>query len=203
MEVTPKTLTALAHSGQPPVARPLTPCEDLSIHTYSIITHADSEIGIAESHFDLNVAGLCMLVRVADRFACDTISLVTNDSSQLAGPALHAHAVLRPSRGINPRSEFRAECAQRSREITVIHGRGAQVLDGVASRADRLVSYLHGRVQELRGIVSPFGEQLPDGLQSKHQTLKSLQQGVVQLPRDPGPLVESFFHALFEPPAHR
>jgi hypothetical protein len=95
MEMTRKALAALAHSGKSPVAGPLTPCKDLKIHTYSIIAHADSEIGITESDFDLNMGGLCMLVRVADRFACDAISLVTNDGSQLAGPALHEYAILR------------------------------------------------------------------------------------------------------------
>ena len=96
MEVTPKALAALAHSGKSPVAGPLTPCEDLRVHTYSIIAHADSEIGIAKSDFGLNIAGRCMLIRVAERFAYDVISLVTNDSSQLAGPALHDYAVFRP-----------------------------------------------------------------------------------------------------------
>jgi hypothetical protein len=95
MEVTPKARAALAHAGKSPVAGPLTPCEDLRIHTCSIIAHADSEIGITESDFGLDMAGLCMLVRVADRFAYDVTSLVTNDDSQLAGPALHHYAVLR------------------------------------------------------------------------------------------------------------
>jgi YD repeat-containing protein len=63
--------------------------------TYAISAHADREIGIAKSDFALNMAGLCMLVRVPDRLACDAISLVTNDGSQSAGPALHDYAVLR------------------------------------------------------------------------------------------------------------
>jgi hypothetical protein len=58
MEMTRKALAALAHSGKSPVAGPLTPCKDLRIHTYSIIAHADSEIGITESDFDLNMGGL-------------------------------------------------------------------------------------------------------------------------------------------------
>ena len=94
-QVTPKALAALAHPGKSPMAGPLTPCEDLRIHAYSIIAHAEGEIGIAESDFDLNLAGRCMLIRVADCFACDVISLVTNDGSQLAGPALHDQAILR------------------------------------------------------------------------------------------------------------
>jgi hypothetical protein len=95
VEATAKAFAALPHSGKSPVAAPLTMSEDLGIHTYSIIAHADGEIGIAKRDFGPNMAGLCMLVRVADRFACDAISLVTNDGSQLAGPALHDYAVLR------------------------------------------------------------------------------------------------------------
>ena len=95
VELTPKALAALAHSGKSPVAGPLTLCEDLGIHAYSIIAHADREIASPKDDLDLDMAGLCMLVRVADRFARDAISLVTNDGSQLAGPALHDYAVLR------------------------------------------------------------------------------------------------------------
>ena len=88
MEMTSKALAALAHSWKSPVAGALTMCEDLGIHTYSIISHTDSEICIPKNNFGLNMAGLCMLVRIADCFAYDAISLVANDSNQLAGPAL-------------------------------------------------------------------------------------------------------------------
>ena len=94
MEVTPKALTALAHSGKSPVARPLTSSQNRRIHAYSIIAHADGELGIAKDDFGLDMTALCMLVGVADRFARDAISLVTNDGSQLAAPALHDQAVL-------------------------------------------------------------------------------------------------------------
>jgi hypothetical protein len=67
MQVTPKALAALAHSGKSPAAGPLTTCEDLRIHTYSVIAHADSEIGVAKGDLALDVARLCMLVRIADR----------------------------------------------------------------------------------------------------------------------------------------
>ncbi len=96
VEMALKTLAALAHSGKSPVPGSLTTCEDMRIHTYSVVAHADSKIGIAKSDFDLNLAGHCMLVRVADRFSCDAISLIANVGSQFAGPALHDYAVLRP-----------------------------------------------------------------------------------------------------------
>jgi len=175
MQMTPKALAALAHSGKSPVAGPLTPCEDLRIRTYSIIAYTNREIGIAKSDFGLDMAGLCMLIRVADRFACNAISLVTNDGSQLAGPAFHDYAILNLRRGINCPLKFTTERAQRIRKIMVVEGGGSQVLDGVASLADRLVSYLHRRVQELRRIARPFRKQLPNCLQSEHQTLEALQ----------------------------
>ena len=184
------------------MAGPLTTCENLSVYTNSVIEHADREIGIAKSDFGLDMAGLCMLVCIVDRLARNAISLVTNDGSQLAGPALHDRTVLRLRWGINPRPEFGAEYAQRSREITVLKRRGAQVLDGVASLTDRLVSDLHSRVQDLLGIARTFAEQLPNCLQSEHQTLEALQQGVVQLSCDPGALVDTVFQAQLEPPAN-
>ena len=95
MKVTAKALAALAHAGKSPVTGPVTPCEDFWIHTYSIVAHADGEIGIPKNDFGLNMASLCMLVRVADRLAYDATSLVANDNSQLAGLPLHDYAVLR------------------------------------------------------------------------------------------------------------
>jgi hypothetical protein len=95
MKVTPEALAAFAHSGKSPVAGPFTACEDLSIHAYSVIAHADREIGIAKSDLGLDAAGLCMLVRIADRFPCNAVSLVADDGGQLAGLALHDYAVLR------------------------------------------------------------------------------------------------------------
>jgi hypothetical protein len=89
MEVTSQALAALAHSGKSPVGGTPTMREDVRIHTYSIIAHADREIYIPENNFGLDMAGLCMLVRVADGLARDAVGLVTNDGSQLAGPALH------------------------------------------------------------------------------------------------------------------
>ena len=95
MEAAAAALAALAHSGKSPVAGALTACEDRSIYTYSIIAHADGEIGIPKNDLGLNMASLCVLVRVADRLAYDAISLVANDNSQLAGLPLHDYAVLR------------------------------------------------------------------------------------------------------------
>jgi hypothetical protein len=77
------------------VAGALTVCEDLRFHTYSIIAHADSQICISKGDFGFDLPGFCMLVRVPDRFPCDSISLITNDGSQFARPALDDDTVLR------------------------------------------------------------------------------------------------------------
>ena len=87
MEMTPKALAALAHSGKSPMAGPLSTCEDLRVHTYPVIPHADGEIGIAESDLGLDMAPLGMLVCIADRFPCDAVSLVARDGGQLARPS--------------------------------------------------------------------------------------------------------------------
>src|SRR5882757_4854432 len=95
IELAAKALAALAHPRKSPVAGALTMCEDLRLHTYSIVAHADSEICITKSDFGFDMPGLCMLVRVPDRFSYDPISLITNDGGQVARPALDDDAVLR------------------------------------------------------------------------------------------------------------
>src|SRR4029079_8581584 len=50
-----------------------------------------------------------------------------------------------------------------------------------------------GTVERLFEVVLglPFGEEIVDDLETKHQSLKTLQQRVVQLPRDPRTLGDS------------
>src|ERR1700688_1624666 len=78
-----KALAALAHSGKSPAAGPLTTCEDLRIHTYSVIAHADSKIGIAKGDLALDVARLCKLVRIADRSPPSPATRLTAYSQRL------------------------------------------------------------------------------------------------------------------------
>jgi hypothetical protein len=78
LKVTPKALAALAHSGKSPVAGPLAPCEDLRIHSYSIIAHPDCEIGIAKSDFGLDLR---------DRWSDDYSAAKRVRCKKFAGPS--------------------------------------------------------------------------------------------------------------------
>src|ERR1700730_12376403 len=95
IDLAAEALAALAHPRKSPVAGALTKCEDLRFHTYSIVANADSEICITKGDFGFDLPGHCMLVTVPDRFACDPISLIANDGSQVARPALDDDSVLR------------------------------------------------------------------------------------------------------------
>ncbi len=183
------------------MAAPLPPCEDLGIHADTIIAHADGEIDIAEGHFGLDMAGLCMLVRIADSLAGDAVSLVTNFGSQIAPPALDDDAVLRldgtsiPASSSLPSALNEVARSPSSNEV--------ERRSWTASRPSPIAwsPTCMAESRNLRGIARG-GEQLPNGLQPEHQALEALQQGVVQLPGDPAALVEAIFHALLEPPAY-
>ena len=72
----------------------LTTGEDRRVDTDPVVPYTYDQIWIPKSDFNLNMAGLGVLIRVADRLACDAIGLVTNDGSQLSRSALHDYAVL-------------------------------------------------------------------------------------------------------------
>ena len=93
MQMSAHALAALAHSQKSPVAGALTSSEDGRVHPNSIIAYANRKLGIAISDVGFYMSGLCMLVRIADRFTSDVIGLVSNYGIQLTGPALNDYTV--------------------------------------------------------------------------------------------------------------
>ena len=93
VEPTANAFAALAHPRQSPVACALTTGEDRRVDTDPIIPYAYAQIRFPKGDFGLNMSGVRMVVRVADRLACDAIDVVTNHGSQLARPALDDYVV--------------------------------------------------------------------------------------------------------------
>src|SRR3984957_1609690 len=150
--------------------------EDRRVNTDPIVPYAYSQIRIPKGDFGLNMSGVRVLVCVADRFAGNPIDVVSNTGTQLARLALDHDSVLGRCAWLHPDSALRTQSPQHGRQLAFLKGGGAQVLYGITPLANGLVSHLHGRVQEFCGIAGAFGEQLPNRLQSEHQTLEALQQ---------------------------
>src|SRR5258707_12622169 len=96
IEPAAETLAALAHSRQPPVACTLSLSQNQRVHPYPVVAHAKGEIRIPKSDFGLDMSGVGMLVCVANGLPPDSVSFITHDGNQLAGPALDHYPVLRP-----------------------------------------------------------------------------------------------------------
>src|SRR5215831_14477205 len=89
-------------------------------------------------------------------------------------------------------------------QIAAEHCRLTQILNGVAAFGDCSSSLIDGAFKFLSsfGYIRTIGHPVNCALEEEHNSLKTLQQGVVQFPRNPRPLVLSFIHAYTELVCH-
>src|SRR5262249_6182292 len=100
------------------------------------------------------------------------------------------------------RSEFLSERADRTRQVISHHRGRAQSLHCVSSLGDGLLSLIDCALQPLMSFVRAMWEQVRHSLKLQQDTLKTLEQSVVQVPRDASPLADPLFHTQVEYPRH-
>jgi hypothetical protein len=80
-------------------------------------------------------------------------------------------------------------------QIDIIGGGSSQSLYRGSTFIDRLHSLGDGMTQILFGFGRPFWKKFEGDLESQKKSLKALQEGVVQFPRDASPLSNSLLEA--------
>ena len=90
--------------------------------------------------------------------------------------------------------EFLAESRDGLSQVTALDRRGTQPLHGVPSLGNGLRRLIDRALKDLLGLGRTRSEQLASRLEQKQQSLKALQQRIVQIARDAGALS----HALLE-----
>src|SRR5271166_4220684 len=94
--------------------------------------------------------------------------------------------------------EFFTQCADRQRKIVGLNRRGAQPLYGIPALGDRFRRLIDCASECFLGFVGARREQVISSLKMEQQPVKTLQQGVVQIPRDAGALVDALLQAHVE-----
>src|SRR5712675_2125131 len=83
-------------------------------------------------------------------------------------------------------------------EIFGLDRGGSQLLDGIPTLGDRLSSLIYRALESLFRFARTLREQVRNGLKAKQDSVKTLQQRIVQVPRDSSPLADTLFHAHVE-----
>src|SRR6266849_7974440 len=74
----------------------------------------------------------------------------------------------------------------------------AQALHSVPALCDCLVAPIESCVEDLKCFRGALREQIADRLKAEHQSLKTLQECVMQLASDAGAFADALFQAQFE-----
>ncbi len=137
---------------------------------------------------------------VAQRFTCDPKDLITHDRVQ--GPCRPFHLHTQPARSVS--GPFCRKLLSQARDgdgqIVGLDRRGTQPLHGLPSFRDGLRCPIDRACERLLGVGRPLREQLVNGLEPKQQSLKALQQRIVQVTRDARALGHALVQARVERP---
>src|SRR5690349_12330233 len=96
--------------------------------------------------------------------------------------------------------EFFSENPYRRGKVIGLDGGCTQPLYSVPALGDRLIRPIKPDLKCFSGLRRTPREQVDASLKMEHQSLKALQQGVVQVSRDAGPLVHPLLHTNVELP---
>src|SRR6185369_13807694 len=94
--------------------------------------------------------------------------------------------------------EFFSENPYRRGKVIGLDGGCTQPLYSVPALGDRLIRPINRDLKCFPGLRRTPWEQIDASLKMEHQSLKALQQGIVQISRNAGPLANALFQAHVE-----
>src|SRR5579864_8828707 len=95
-------------------------------------------------------------------------------------------------------SEFFSESPYRRGKVVGLEGGCTQPLYSVPTLGDRLIRPINRGLECFPGLRRTPREQVDASLKMEHQSLKALQQGIVQIPRNACALANALFQAHVE-----
>ena len=119
------------------------------------------------------------------------VDLVTNDRVQISRVPLDCDVERRRPVDARVGRELVPKGPDRHREIVAFDGRRPQALHRVPAFGDRLRRLLNRTIQFLFRLCRALRQQVRHRLESQQQTMKALEQRVVQLAGDAGALADA------------
>ncbi len=189
--MTADLLGAFAHTGQTPVTGAIAAGQDVRVDAHAIVSDADAKKFLTIGDFRFNIFGVSVGEGVAQSFADDAIDFVADDGIERPGRALFENI---ESGRVSPDvrdGKLTAESVHGLGEIFIDERSGANVVNGVATFDDGLLGAGEGAIEALNSLIGIGGKQIAGALEMQHQTLKTLQQRVVQFAGDAGAFREA------------
>ena|ERR1700683_145379 len=135
---------------------------------------------------------------IAQRLARDLVDLVTHDRVQSPRCASDIHLQSDRCMATAFGSELLAESRDGLSQVIALDRRGAQSLHGLPSLGNGLRRLINRALKDPLGLGRTCWEVLANRLESEQQSLKALQQCVVQVTRDARALGHTLLEARVE-----
>src|SRR5271168_1350803 len=152
----------------------------LGIDTFSIVANPKAKHVIIVPDFRLDSVCLCMAKSVSQDFDCDPTNLVLSGRRQSSPLALFDQVenwriLIRRARS----RQFLTRGSEQIRDITVCNWLRTQPLNRTPAFGERLLGVTDRIVKRLHRFINAAGKQVTACLELEHQSMKSLQQGIV------------------------
>src|SRR5262249_31378216 len=141
---------------------------------------------------------LCVTECIAQRFTRDAVDVVADDWMQVTRRPLDGYTEHRRALLASTVVQLFGQPRDRLRQLVVHDGGRSQILNRVTPFGDRLIRPVERDVECVDRLRGLRGQEIARALKLKHQPLETLQQRVMQLPRDPRPLVDTFIETYIE-----
>jgi len=182
---------------------PATSREKVGVHAVSIVAYAQPQHSRVIADLDFYPVRSGVPECVPHGLTRNSVKIIPQKWVHLARRALHQNAE-RGRRvagaGIDVCPELSPQSSKSVDKVVAAGPAAAQFLDSIPALGDRLGSAIDGNFEGLLSLDGSFGEHVVNGLKAKHQSMKTLQQGIVQLPRDAGSFGETLLKAEVQLP---
>src|SRR5262245_61663640 len=158
----------------------------------TVVSNAHSKRSFAVSNLSLDAMGTGVVERVSECFARDAIHFVANNRIQVA--CLSFDYQLKSCRILS--GQFFTERSDRFSQVVRGSGGISQTIDRFASLRDRVIGSLERLCELVLGF--PRRQEVVHDLQPKHQSLKTLEQRVMQLARNARALGDALVQSSVE-----
>jgi len=178
--------------------------KSVTIDAHAVIAHPQAEGRLPEIKFRLDMARARVLDCIAKRLTGNPIHLIAHQRSESARLSLNKHAV-RGWRVALTRFELIPQICHQLFQIALNDRGRSKVRHRFPPLDNGLVCSIQRALEFLDGFARPVRQQVANSLESEHQALKALQQRVMQLSCDSGPLIDALFQAyvkLLRDPLH-
>src|SRR6202167_5389822 len=172
--------------------------KNLRVNPLSVVPDTQPKLScvVVDFHFDLS--RVCVAECIAQGLACNPVNFVPQNRMEVSRRTFHCHT---KKGGIGDRSiglEFLSESAYGHGKVVGLDCGGAQPLHSIPALGDRLGRLIDSALESLFSFDRALREQVRSSLKAEYQSMKALQQSIVQIPSDSCPFVDACFQPYRE-----